>query len=138
MKDLLFGTVRLNSVVGDIGLLVLRVFAGLSLMYAHGLQKFPPSARFIEGAGEMGFPMPVVFAWAAAFSEVAGGILLALGLATRPAAFFIMCTVGTAAIVRHAADPYRMKELPFLFMATAFMFLCMGAGRFALDRLVKK
>jgi len=138
MRELLFGYVKMNSMVGDVGLLGLRVFAGLSIMYAHGLQKFPPSARFIEGTAEMGFPIPVLFAWAAALSEVVGGVLLALGLATRPAAFFIMCTVGTAAFVRHAADPYRMKELPLLFLATAFMFLCVGAGRFALDRLVKK
>ena len=65
-------------------------------------------------------------------------LLLALGLATRPAAFFIMCTMATAAFIRHAPDPYRTKELPLLFLATAFLFLCMGAGRFALDRLVKK
>lgn len=138
MRELLFGYVKMTSVVGDVGLLVLRVFAGLSIMYAHGLQKFPPSERFIQATGEMGFPIPVLFAWAAALSEVVGGVLLALGLLTRPAAFFIMCTVGTAAFVRHAADPYRIKELPLLFLATAFLFLCVGAGRFALDRLVRK
>lgn len=138
MREILFGTVKMNSVVGDLGLLVLRAFAGLSLMYAHGLGKFPPSERFIQGTAEMGFPIPVLFAWAAALSEVAGGILLALGLATRPAAFFIMCTMATAAFIRHAPDPYRAKELPLLFLATAFLFLCVGAGRFALDRFVRK
>jgi putative oxidoreductase len=138
MREFLFGTVKMQSVVGDIGLLVLRVFAGLSLMYAHGLGKFPPPERFVQSTAEMGFPIPVLFAWAAALSEVVGGVLLALGLLTRPSAFFIMCTVGTAAFVRHAPDPYRVKELPLLFLATAFLFLCVGAGRFALDRFVKK
>lgn len=138
MKELLFGTVRMNSVVGDLGLLVLRVFAGLSLMYAHGLGKFPPSERFIEGVAAMGFPLPVLFGWAAALSEVVGGICLALGLATRPSSFFIMCTMATAAFIRHAPDPYRAKELPLLFLATAFLFLCTGAGRFAVDRFLRK
>jgi len=35
MKNLLFGGVRLNSAIGDFGLLALRMFAGLSLAYAH-------------------------------------------------------------------------------------------------------
>ena len=46
--------------------------------------------------------------------------------------------MATAAFVRHAADPFRQKELALLFLATAFLFLCAGAGRFALDRLIKK
>ena len=138
MRDVLFGSVKMSSLVGDLGLLVLRVFAGMSLALAHGLGKVPPSEGFVKATAEMGFPLPLAFAWAAALSEVVGGILLALGLATRPASFFIACTMATAAFVRHAADPFRQKELALLFLATAFLFLCAGAGRFALDRLIKK
>ena len=56
----------------DAGLLILRVFAGLSLALAHGLGKLPPSDRFIAGAAEMGFPLPALFAWAAALPESLG------------------------------------------------------------------
>lgn len=138
MKKLLFGSVRMNSVAGDLGLLGLRAFAGFALMYAHGLRKMPPSDRFIESVANMGLPFPVVFAWAASLSEVVGGVLLAIGLATRPAAFFIACTVGTAAFVRHAADPFAGKELALMFFFTALLFLATGGGRFSLDRLIQK
>ena len=39
---------------------------------------------------------PVFFAWMGAFSEAVGGILLAIGLKTRVAAFLIMCTMLVA------------------------------------------
>ena len=55
--------------VSDVGLLGLRLFAGLALAFAHGRGKLPPSERFIAGAGDLGFPVPIVFAWAAALSE---------------------------------------------------------------------
>jgi putative oxidoreductase len=138
MKALLFGTARIPSLAANIGLTALRVFAGFSLMYAHGLGKMPPSEGFIQGAANMGFPMPWLFGWAAALSETVGGVLMAIGLATRPAALFVACTVGTAAFVRHAADPYARKELALLFFFTAVLFLCTGGGRFSLDRLIQK
>lgn len=120
----------------DVGLLFLRVFAGLSLALAHGVGKFPPSERFIGGAAEMGFPLPVLFAWAAALSESVGGLLLAVGLITRPAAFFILVTMLVAAFVRQAGDPFLERELALLYGAVALQFLLTGPGRLAVDALV--
>lgn len=80
----------------DLGLLLLRIGMGLAMAFAHGLGKLPPSDKLIEGVGSMGFPVPVVFAWLAALSEFAGGILIALGLFTRPASLFLAGTMCTA------------------------------------------
>ena len=73
----------------------------------------------------------------AGLAEFAGGILLAIGLCTRPAAFFILCTMGVAAGIAHSDDPYRDKELALLFGAVAVMFLLAGSGRFSVDRLLR-
>jgi putative oxidoreductase len=86
----------------------------------------------------MGFPAPVFFAWMAALSELVGGVFLAIGFATRPAAFLIACTMTTAGFVRHAADPYGRKELAFLYLAVAVMFMLTGAGRYSVDGTVLK
>jgi putative oxidoreductase len=123
--------------VADLGLLFLRVFAGLSLTLAHGVGKLPPSEGFIAGAAEMGFPLPVLFAWAAALSKSLGGFLLALGLLTRPAAFFIVVTMSVAAFVRQAGDPFGDLELPLLYGFVALQFLFTGSGRFGLDALLR-
>jgi uncharacterized membrane protein YphA (DoxX/SURF4 family) len=39
-----------------------------------------------------------------------GGLLPAAGLLTRPAAFFILCTMATAAIFEHATEPFRPRQ----------------------------
>lgn len=46
LKTLLFGTATTDSPAADLGLLCLRVIAGLSLALAHGLGKVP-----LAGAG---------------------------------------------------------------------------------------
>src|SRR5690606_20450805 len=130
---MLFGGVRSSSVLFEIGLTPLRVFAGLALCLAHGLEKFPPSPAFVARVEGFGFPHPAVFAGAAAGAEIIGGVLLAVGLLTRPAAFFILCTMATAAIFEHATDPFALKERAFLYGATAFAFLCLGGGRWSVD-----
>jgi putative oxidoreductase len=120
-----------------LGLLILRVVAGLSLSLAHGMGKLPVSDKFIEGVGSMGFPVPVVFAWAAALAESVGGLLLALGWFTRPAAAMIVATMTTAVVLRHAGDPFGNRELPLLFGTIALMFLLVGAGRYSIDERMR-
>ena len=130
----LFGGAGGGSSTADLGLLLLRVFAGLSLAFAHGLGKLPPSERFLAGVAEMGFPLPALFGWAAALAEFAGGILLALGLLTRPAALFVGITIAVAAFIRHAGSPFGERELALLYGTAAVMLLLTGAGRYAIDR----
>ncbi len=122
----------------DLGLLVLRLGFGLTLAFAHGLGKIPPSDGFIEGTAGMGFPLPVLFAWAAALSEFLGGLLIAVGLATRPAAVFVGITMAVAAFVRHGADPFGDKEMALLYLFAALALALAGAGRFSLDAAISR
>ena len=136
MRKLLFGGARLDSAVGDLGLLILRVFAGISLALAHGLGKLPPSEGFMKGVQDLGIPAQA--AWLSGFAETFGGLALAAGFMTRPAALLIAINLSVAAFLRHANDPYPRKELPFLFLAVAVMFVLVGAGRYSVDRMMRK
>src|SRR5688500_19525649 len=122
MREFIFGTILGGPLVAHVGLLVLRAFAGLSLALAHGRTKLPPPEKLVQGVESMGFPMPHFFAWCAALAEFGGGILLALGLLTRPAAAMILFTMGVAAFRVHAADPYQVKELAFMYGTVALCF----------------
>ena len=133
MRSLVFGGVRSSSVLFEIGITPLRLFAGLALCLGHGLAKFPPSPAFIARVEAFGFPMPALFAWGATSAEIVGGILLAIGLLTRPAALFILCTMTTAVVFQHANDPFSGKEKALLFGFIAFAFLWIGAGRWSVD-----
>jgi putative oxidoreductase len=136
MKQLLFGGAKFNSVVGDIGLLVFRAFAGLSLAYAHGWGKVPPTDGFVRSVTGLGFPGEM--AWLAMLTEFVGGLSLAAGFATRPVALAMIVNFSVAGFMAHAADPYQRKELAFMFLAASVMFLFVGAGRFSIDRRLKK
>lgn len=119
----------------DVGLLLLRI-TGFFMAFGHGLGKTPPSEKMIEGVGEMGFPLPAFFAWMAALSEFGGGLLIGVGLFTRPAALLWVFTMATAAFIRHAEDPYGTKEKALLFLVIGACLLFTGAGKYSLGRVI--
>jgi putative oxidoreductase len=133
---LLAPRVRVRSSV-DLGLLVLRVFAGVALAFAHGINKLPPTPRFLAGVAEMGFPAPELFGWAAGLSEFCGGLLLALGLLTRPAALFIVITMSVASFIKQAGDPFTEREAAMLYGCAALLYLIAGPGRLSLDAMIR-
>ncbi|HTH36737.1 MAG TPA: DoxX family protein [Pyrinomonadaceae bacterium] len=137
-KKVLFAGESGLSVAANAGLALLRIFAGISIAAAHGIGKIPPGEGLVTRAGELGFPAPVVFAWAAALSEFLGGIFLALGLFTRLAAFFIACTMLVAILGVHAADPYQKKELAFMYFFVAAAFMLKGSGDWSVDAFLRK
>lgn len=137
LKNYIFSghTSTSNSV--EFGSLLLRLFAGLSLALAHGMGKLPPSEGFIGLVAALGFPLPFVFAWAEALTEFVGGLFLAAGFLTRPAAGFIAIAMAVAAFLQHAHDPFGRKELALMYFFIAVFYLCKGAGRWSIDRLIR-
>lgn len=133
--DVLFGR-EANSRLTDLGLLVLRVFGGLALALAHGWGKVPPTEGFIGMVGGLGFPAPEVFAWMATFAEFGGGLLIALGLLTRPASLLVAGHFVFVVLVAHAGDSFGDRELPLFFLVTAVVLLLSGAGRYSADAAI--
>ncbi|MEM6326570.1 MAG: DoxX family protein [Bacteroidota bacterium] len=133
LRSLLFGT---SDVATDLGLLVLRVGIGLAMAFAHGLGKIPPSEGFINATANLGFPLPELFAWAAALAEFGGGLLIAVGLLTRPAAAALAFTMAVAFFGAHGGDPFGERELAFVFGIASVALMISGAGRLSLDRLL--
>ena len=135
--NLIFGGTGGTSPLADVGLLILRLFAGLAMSLTHGLAKLQNPSMIIGGTEKLGFPMPAVFGWLAIAAEFGGGLLLAIGLATRPAAFLVASTMLVAGFVAHRTDPFQVKELAFLYLSVAVLFMCTGAGRYGVDALIR-
>lgn len=116
-----------------------------AVMIAHGAQKVlgsfngPGLKTFIAGNTPFIFMRPAWF-WlgAAALSELIGGLLVALGLLTRVAAFFIACTMLTAIVGFHLAGGFFAAnsgyEYPLSLLAMAFALLISGGGEASVDR----
>lgn len=129
-----------NNFVGGrvaVGLLVLRVVAGLGMMF-HGWGKIQ------KPFGWMGDAFPGWLQALAALSEFGGGAAWILGLLTPLASFGILCTMAVAthfhAVVQ--GDPFVAKgtggsyELALLYFCIALLLLLAGPGRLSLDALL--
>ena len=128
----------LRPVAVDTASALLRVWLGTMGM-VHGYGKvFGGIGKFTGGVASMGFPAPELFAWAAALSEFAGGALLVLGLLTRPSALFMALTMAVAGFIRHADDPFKVKELALTYLVLSIVVLLTGPGRFSLDALLAR
>ncbi len=122
----------------NLGFFIFRVFIGLSMAFGHGLGKLPPPEQLIAGVTSMGFPLPIVFAWAAALSEFIGALLITMGFYTRWAAASLGFTMAIAAFVVHGADPFKVKELALIYFISSIFFLLNGAGPYSLDKIIRK
>ncbi len=136
MKKIFFGYTPILNENVNFGLFLIRLFTGISIAFAHGIGKVPPSEGFIDGISEMGFPIPNFFAWMSAIAEFFGGIFLTIGLATRPFALLIGINMGVAAFLAHAEDPFSGKEKALLFCMIALFLFITGAGKYSIDKII--
>jgi putative oxidoreductase len=117
----------------DLGLLLVRLWFGGVLAIGHGWGKLTALGDFTASVVQQGLPFPTVMAPAAALSELVGGLCLALGVVTRPAAVAVAATMAVAAFKVHAADPFVRKELALAYGVVALGLLVAGAGRYSID-----
>ena len=129
---------RYRQTLTDVGLLIMRLWAGFIMIYAHGWGKLMDFSGRIESMdGFMGMP-GVVAATLVVFAEVFCAALIGLGLATRVVAVPLLVTMLIAAFVAHAGDPFGDRELA-LFFATAYLMLIFtGPGKYSLDHVIDR
>jgi putative oxidoreductase len=118
----------------DIGLLALRIGVG-SIFIMHGYGKLfggaPGMDMFTGMVGGLGFPLPALFAYAAALTEFVGGIAILLGLFTSVAAAFGAIVMLVAMfLVKKFAFPASDIDLSLLASLVAIGLL--GSGRYSL------
>jgi putative oxidoreductase len=128
----------------DKGLLILRVGIGIMFMF-HGFPKLAggPDLWVRLGGALSAFGVnfaPGLMGFMAAASEFGGGMLLALGLFTRPACFFLLSTMIVATGMHLKNDDSFVKYSHALEAAILFFsLLFIGPGKYSLDeRLSRK
>lgn len=119
----------------DCGLLLMRIGIGV-IFFFHGYPKLKAGPQMWVGlATGVGLTFaPAFWGFMAAFAEAVGGLLLAIGLLTRVAAFLLVCDMAGALTyhLRHH-DPFmtysHALEMLFVF---AGLFL-IGPGKYSPD-----
>jgi len=118
---------------------VMRAVAGFTFSL-HGVQKI---LGLLGGVGGKGTTASFgSLSWTAGILELCGGILLMLGLFTRPTAFILSGMMAFAYFMSHAPRGFfpllNGGELAALY-SFVFLYLCTaGAGSWSLDRIVRK
>jgi putative oxidoreductase len=127
----------------DIGLLVVRLVVGASMMLFHGLGKLQagPEGWAKTGAqmGNLGINfLPVFWGFMAMLAEFGGSLLLAAGLLFRPASAMLAFTMFVATL-RHlslpASDPnsgWKGASHALELLSVYVALLLTGPGRFRL------
>lgn len=120
----------------NFGLLIVRLALGISMAY-HGYLKFMSGAAGLYKVGAMLAPLGVpgyfeVFGAFAAFSELLGGILVALGLFTRLGSLLLAGVLFTATIL-HWDVGFFTWDYPSQMGFAALAIFFMGGGRYSVD-----
>jgi len=123
----------------DFGKLVLRVVLGL-LVLLHGVAKLQTGVGglmpMVQGIG-----LPAWFAYGVFLGEVAGPIMVILGVFTRTGAFLIFVNMLFAIFLVHRPELLMLGkqggwalELQGMFLFTAFALMFMNPGKYAMTR----
>ena len=120
----------------NFGILVLRLALGISMSH-HGYVKLLSGAAGLYKVGAMLAPLGVsgyfeVFGALSAFSELLGGILLALGLFTRLGSLLLAGVLFTATIL-HIDAGFFAWDYPSQMGFAALAIFFMGGGRYSVD-----
>ncbi len=130
----------------DLGLFVVRIAIGICFV-VHALGKLGlvgggTMAGFQGWLEGLGVPFPAINARMAMISELTGGMLLALGLFTRPACLVLIGTMAVAGLIGHKGAGYLITNDPpgaeytINLAVICVMFILMGPGAISLDAAI--
>jgi putative oxidoreductase len=117
-----------------------RVYYALLILPSGYEKVFHDGAARIAAGNVLktGFQPPLFWAWAVAYLEFYGMILLALGLLTRPVAFAFAIELAVIVLTIQMPNGYfwtsRGAEFAIMLFVVCLAFLFGGGGRYSLDR----
>lgn len=127
----------LYAALSPLTVLYMRLIAGIAFM-VHGWPKILNPMGAVGMVEGLGFHPGWFWAPLLAATEFFGGLLLALGLLTRPAALatsIVLC-VTTYFHWSVQAEGFAGAEKSLLWLAITLYFLAHGGGRLSLDRAI--
>jgi putative oxidoreductase len=125
----------------DLGLLIARVLMAYGF-FMPAFNKWSNIGGVAEWFGTLGIPFPLLNTYMAATTEMAGVVLLTLGLFTRYISFPLIVVMIVAIVTVHLPNGFSAGdngfEIPVYYMVFLFLFLSHGAGKYSIDYFIFK
>jgi putative oxidoreductase len=130
-----------NPNLVSLSLLFLRCTIGILLFIAGSGKLFGWFGGYgmeatIQGFSKIGISMPLTYL--STYTEFLGGLLLIIGLFTRPVAFAVMINMLVATLVTlpHGFMGPTGAQTPFLFLVIDTVILLAGPMAYSVDRII--
>jgi putative oxidoreductase len=127
----LFGWLEKNK---DIGVLLLRIFIGLRLIYGvqDNILSWSRMLEFRDFLQKFHFPFPIIAAVISVYAQFVTAVMILIGWNTRYAAIILVINFMVAWVMvdRHSSIEEMTPALTMLFCSLLFLF--QGAGKFSI------
>lgn len=123
-----------------LGVPLFRLFLGATLVYGTQDNVFSSAhmLEFRDFLAQNGFPFPLFSAWLSAYAQFLCGLLIVLGLATRPAAAVMVINFVVALVMVHRSLPFSANIAPLAMLFGALLLVFHGAGPYSLDAVLQR
>ena len=127
--------------IKDIPLLLMRLVLAYGF-WGPAMMKWNNMDGIIDWFSGMGIPFPTANAYLSASTEVAGSILLILGIGTRLITIPLMVVMLVAIFLVHIGNGFEAGsngfEIPLYYLIMLLTLLVYGPGRYSLEGLLRK
>jgi putative oxidoreductase len=124
--------------LNDIGILLLRLSTGATMILAHGVPKIAGfsahSAQFPDPLG-VGASASMIMA---ILGETGFSLAILLGLQVRAAAAGLFTTMSIIFWLVHRNDPWDYKELSLVYALICLTLILTGGGKYTLESWIKR
>lgn len=124
----------------DVHLLAVRLILAYGF-FNPAIMKWQNIESIKEWFGQLGIPFPGLNAYLSASTEMAGVILLTLGLANRIISIPLIFVMIVAIVTVHIGNGFEAGnngfEIPIYYILLLLVILIYGAGKYSLDYLIQ-
>lgn len=124
----------------DVHLLAVRLILAYGF-YNPAIMKWQNISSIVDWFKDLGIPLPGLNAYLSASTEMAGVILLTLGLANRIISIPLIFVMIVAIVTVHIGNGFESGnngfEIPLYYILLLVVLLIYGAGKFSVDYLLQ-
>ena len=120
----------------DVGLLLLRLFIGIRLIYGvqDNILHWPQMKEFEAFLRQYQFPLPLASAVVSVYVQALAGILFILGWKIRWACILMVINFTVAIIMVHLGQSFEEMTAVLYMLITSLALLFTGAGKYPVER----